>query len=567
MTRRTLTTATIVTVLLSLYETTLIGQDQSNDKLTPAKIEVDPAELNMQVGDSTQLNVTVTNVEGTTLDVPLLFIPLYGQFWNLETRTWGFNLFKVSKEGLVTASRPGDYHIRIRVPLAGQGENIQTTTLNPDERFLQVNVPLSIQHPPVKEVLFISPPEHLYTGTTVRLNTKVVDESDGTRTNIPIRFTSSSPDIAQVDALGYITGTGQGEAKITASAETISAHLTVKVLKNPVTSMTIAASTSQAKTGDVIHLTATPYDNRGHIVQDLQVVYSFHAKTDDLAVGGPTSGLIDQSGRFVADLPGEYTIIANAGNISDTLVLSIRPRNVKQTIELIGHGRVSDRGTSDLWVWEGPDGRDYAITGTHRAEGHAYIWDVTEPGHPVIIDIVRVDARTVNDVKVSEDGRIAVISREGASNRRNGIVILDVSNPQEGVRIISRFTDELTGGVHNVFIYDNHVYALSAGQRYDIINIEDPKQPHRVGRFELDNFDRSIHDIWVKDGIAYSANWNDGVVMVDVGGGNKGGTPQDPIKMDEIRGDVGEQNQEQVHAQKGQAVTRTRQKAVLELPQ
>ena len=531
MTRRTLTTVTIVTLLLSLYETALIGQDQSNDKLTPVKIEVDPAELNMQVGESTQLNVTVTNVEGTTLDVPLLFIPLYGQFWNLETRTWGFNLFKVSKEGLVTASRPGDYHIRIRVPLAGQGENIQTTTLNPDERFLQVNVPLSIQHPPVKEVLFISPPEHLYTETTVRLNTKVVDESDGTRTNIPIRFTSSSPDIAQVDALGYITGTGQGEAKITASAETISAHLTVNVLKNPVTSMTIAASTSQARTGDVIHLTATPYDNRGHIVQDLQVVYSFHAKTDDLSVGGPTSGLIDQSGRFVADLPGEYTIVANAGNISDTLVLSIRPRNVKQTIELIGHGRVSDRGTSDLWVWEGPDGRDYAITGTHRAEGHAYIWDVTEPGHPVIIDIVRVDARTVNDVKVSEDGRIAVISREGASNRRNGIVILDVSNPQEGVKIISRFTDELTGGVHNVFVYDNHVYALSAGQRYDIINIEDPKQPHRVGRFELDNFDRSIHDIWVKDGIAYSANWNDGVVMVDVGGGNKGGTPQDPIKM------------------------------------
>ena len=97
MTRRTLTTATIVTVLLSLYETTLIGQDRSNDKLTPAKIEVDPAELNMQVGESTQLNVTVTNVEGTTLDVPLLFIPLYGQFWNLETRTWGFNLFKFSR--------------------------------------------------------------------------------------------------------------------------------------------------------------------------------------------------------------------------------------------------------------------------------------------------------------------------------------------------------------------------------------------------------------------------------------------------------------------------------------
>ena len=162
---------TIVTALLPLYETALIGQGQSNDELTPTKIEVNPTELKMQVGESVQLSVTVTNVEGTTLDVPVLFIPLYGQFWNLETRTWGFNLFKVSQDGLVTASRPGNYNIRVRVPLSEQGKKMQTTTLNPDERFLQVNVPLSIQHPPVKEVLFISPPEHLYTGTSIKLDT------------------------------------------------------------------------------------------------------------------------------------------------------------------------------------------------------------------------------------------------------------------------------------------------------------------------------------------------------------------------------------------------------------
>ena len=59
-----------------------------------------------------------------------------------------------------------------------------------------------------------------------------------------------------------------------------------------------------------------------------------------------------------------------------------------------------------------------------------------------MVDTVRVDARTVNDVKVSEDGRVAVISREGASNRRNGIVLLDVSDPTAGVRVISSYDDE-----------------------------------------------------------------------------------------------------------------------------
>jgi hypothetical protein len=80
-----------------------------------------------------------------------------------------------------------------------------------------------------------------------------------------------------------------------------------------------------------------------------------------------------------------------------------------------------------------------------------------------------------------------------------------------------------------VFIHADHIYALSAGQRYDIINIEDPTNPHRVGRFELGTPGHSIHDVWVEDGIAYSSNWGDGVVLVDVGNGIKGGTPSNPV--------------------------------------
>jgi hypothetical protein len=135
----------------------------------------------------------------------------------------------------------------------------------------------------------------------------------------------------------------------------------------------------------------------------------------------------------------------------------------------------------------------------------------------LIIDTVTVDARTVNDVKISEDGRVGVITREGASNRKNGFVILDVSDPYN-VEILSTFNDDMTGGVHNTFIYENHVYAVNNGRKYDIINIEDPKNPFRVGVFELDTPGHSIHDVWVENGIAYSSNWSDGVVAVDVGG-------------------------------------------------
>ena len=83
------------------------------------------------------------------------------------------------------------------------------------------------------------------------------------------------------------------------------------------------------------------------------------------------------------------------------------------------------------------------------------------------------------------------------------------------------------------------MYALSAGQRYDVINIEDPANPHRVGTFQLPNPDRSIHDVWVVDGVAYSANWNDGVVVVDVGGGGEGGSPRNPVMMAQVPFDTG----------------------------
>ena len=173
--------------------------------------------------------------------------------------------------------------------------------------------------------------------------------------------------------------------------------------------------------------------------------------------------MIAEDGRFVADRPGNYTIASSSGGRSVARTVHIVPRDIRRHVELVGHGPVRDRFTSDLWVWEAPTGAITAMTGTYQAEGHAFFWDVTDPSDMRIVDVVLVDARTVNDLKVSEDGRIAVISREGASNRRNGLVVLDVSNPTDGVRVLSRFDDQLTGGVHNVFIYDSHVYALSAG--------------------------------------------------------------------------------------------------------
>jgi hypothetical protein len=285
---------------------------------------------------------------------------------------------------------------------------------------------------------------------------------------------------------------------------------------------------TEGRSGDVFTLTAIARDKNGNEVADAPIVYSFTGESYD--VSAAPSGLITQEGKFVADQPGLYVLNAVAGSAGASVTVSANNRNIAREIELTGRGSVNNKHTSDLWIWEGKDGRDYAVTGTWGADGTAYFWDVTNPASMVKIDSVKVDARTVNDVKISEDGTICVISREGASNRKNGLVIIDSSNPRD-VSIIAEFSENLTGGVHNVFIYKDHVYALSAGRKYYSINIEDPTQPRIVGEFELNTPGHSIHDVWIHDGIAYSSNWEDGVQLVDVGNGIAGGSPSNPVQF------------------------------------
>jgi hypothetical protein len=46
---------------------------------------------------------------------------------------------------------------------------------------------------------------------------------------------------------------------------------------------------------------------------------------------------------------------------------------------------------------------------------------------------------------------------------------------------------------------------------------------------------RYLHDLYVKDGLAYLAYWHDGLVILDVGAGLKGGSPERPQLVSQFR--------------------------------
>ena len=499
-------------IILSILLLILIGATSSFAQQGELDIIIEPNPISLNVGEEIQLNAKVVDSDGTVLPDTVIF-------FSRSSRS-----LSVSRSGYLKALEPGSY--QLLVLKNAQGNNPR----------LRKMFTVDVVFPELDRIVFSETPSKLYEGTSFQLESDIYDELDFLRDDLEVvSFESSKPEVAGVNRFGRITTNKVGKVSITATFENLKTTFELEVVNNPVVSVDLSVDEDLARTGDVLHFTAIAKDKKGNIVEDAPITYSFTASPDDNR-GQSASAQIEQDGRFVANHSGLYTIMARNGNNVDEVSVRINPRNVARELEVVGNGKVTDVYTSDLWVWEGVDGRDYAVTGTWSARGDAYFWDVTDPSNIVAIDTIRVDARTVNDVKVSEDGRIAVISREGASDRKNGLVILDVTDPSD-VKILSRFDDGLTGGVHNVFIYEDHVFAVNAGRKYDIINIEDPTNPYRVSDFELDTPGHSVHDVWVVDGIAYSSNWDDGVVAVDVGGmasgdmPGAGGSLENPVQL------------------------------------
>ena len=259
-------------------------------------------------------------------------------------------------------------------------------------------------------------------------------------------------------------------------------------------------------------------------------------------VSGPAA-TIDTDGGFVAELPGAYVITAASGPVEAIASLVVAPRNAERRIEVVGRAPIKDFEAAEQWIVG-----NYAYLST--ISDKFLVYDISDPTHPRLTDTVRVDARIVNDISTTADGKILVISREGASNRKNGIAFYDTSDPAHP-KPISEYTETVTGGVHSAFVDGHYVYLTDdATGSMRVIDFADVKHPKEVARWEVPSavattittpggdrelVGRYLHDLQVKDGLAYLAYWRDGLVILDVGNGMKGGSPEHPQLVSQLR--------------------------------
>lgn len=491
----------------------------------PAELEAGGGVEAVEIRPAAPLSVGM----GDTLKISLLFLDAQGD--PVHDFRWGFQ-FSPSIAGArpdpstgpdsfeIWGMKPGRTSLQVGVLVADDDGNPSPKVIESFE--------VMIEDWPVARVEIDAPAFAAFAGTTFRMTAHAVTTKETVHATASPVWRSETPDVAAVTASGVVTFLRPGTARLTASAGGASAGVTLQVVENPVREVRLTPSTASAPTGDVVRFELLALDGAGREVSDVAISYAIQS----IPASDDPGAVIFEDGAFVAERPGAYRIFASAGSSGASAVVEATPRAKPSEVELLGRGSVRTLATTDLWVFTGVDGRDYAYTGTMPEGGgeRMYVWDVTDPTNVVLSDSVVIDARRVNDVKVSDDATWAVVTREQNSARGNGIVILDLADPGHP-SVLAELTENLTAGVHNVWINGDVVYAVNDGtSAMHIIDVSDPAHPTNVGTWEIrpGEEDKTLHDIWAKDGLAYLSYWDDGLVILDVGAGIKGGTPTEP---------------------------------------
>jgi hypothetical protein len=193
-------------------------------------------------------------------------------------------------------------------------------------------------------------------------------------------------------------------------------------------------------------------------------------------------------------------------------------------------GSVDVPGAAEAVVHD--DGFVYVATG----DGFAVV-DISAPASPEVVAERRgIETGTDQPFAVAWDlwpweDRLIVAGPAQFSNTAWGFALFDISDPTDPEQITFYRTDG-SGDVgahyvHNSYFEDGIVYLTGSGIREHplvMIDVRDD-EPRVVGQWSIaDRWDlgeipvamRTIHDVYVQDGIAYLPYWDTGTWLVDV---------------------------------------------------
>ncbi|HWJ48439.1 MAG TPA: Ig-like domain-containing protein, partial [Candidatus Udaeobacter sp.] len=488
--------AIILAIAVAVFSVPIIWSQEaaktqeSTTSVAPAVVEITPKTLDVYVGQKVKFSAAAKDAAGNPIEA--------------KPSVWfaaPFDLAGADESGEVTFHAPGV--VTVGAVIAGK------------TGYAKVNVGTS----KIKSLEIEPLARPIVAGSAERLTAVARTLNGDPRSDAIIQWTSDKPSIATVDAAGLVTGVAAGSVTIKAASDETTAKVTVQVVRDAVRKLSIKPATADGRTGDVVHFAAADGGKEPPV---------------RWSVTG-SGAAIYPDGAFVAEKAGTYVVTASSGQHSASASVVVRPRNVEREVEVVSHVPMPDLQMSEEWII---GHHAYLATVADKL----FVYDIADPANPKLLDTLKVDARLINDISTTPDEKIGVFTREGASNRKNGIVFLDTSDASH-LKVLSEYTATVSGGVHSAYIDSHYVYLTDdATGSLRIIDFQDAKHPKEVARFQVENptvvtlntemgsmsSGRYLHDLQVKDGIAYLAYWRDGLVILDVGNGMAGGSPENP---------------------------------------
>ena len=473
-----------------------------------ARIIVTPATRTVTAGDSIQLVAQAVDADGKPVPGAIIRFHALG----------GEGQAGIDSTGKIIASSVGKVPMNVVALVAGARPKFES-------------IEIRIVPGPAARVDIRTKVGKVVVGQQMRLSA-IPFSGANDRAHDAVRWTSSVPTVARVDTDGILSALAPGRTMLTAIAGDARATVPVQVLAPSIRSVAISPVKPHARQGDVIRFSVSARTAAGATIADLSPTWTV----------SPGNGVIESDGSFVGYEPGEYLVTANLGARSVSTLVRLEERDVRRSVTVVGRLPRTRFPTSELWIH--PNGR-VAYLGTHGGGDRLYSIDITNPAAPVVVDSIMANTRLVNDMMTTPDGDYMVFTRENAADRRNGIVIADTRDPLHP-KDIAHFTDGVTAGVHSAYVYrqerfGTHVYLTNDGTgAIHVVDIGDPRSPKQVAEFRTVRPDaaRYVHDIDLHDGLLYASYWNDGLVILDVGNGIKGGRPDKPVLVSQYKYDL-----------------------------
>ncbi len=379
---------------------------------------------------------------------------------------------------------------------------------------------------PVATVRVVGSSSPLSIGQELQLTGQVTDAKGAAVSGRTISWTTSDATVATVSSSGLVRGMAAGVVTITASVDAHSGTFPVLVISPVAGSIMISPLAGILGIGDQITLMAIVLDSIGQAIPSPSVTW---LSSNPIAASVTPQGVVTGLSR------GTTVISAVSNGKEGRAPITVAP----PSLATLGVGAVAERYTAEVNVYG-----SYAYTSTWGRRGSVVgnavkVWDI-RGNQPMLVDSLIISgATTTGDVQVIADAKLLAVATERAGG---SLVLYDLADPAHPALITRYSTPNTQNGVHTAEVQrvNGTLYAFlsidpagTAAARLTIVDLTTPADPREV--FSQVMGKPFVHDVFVRDGLLFTALWDDGMTIWDIGGGNRGGSPSSPVVVGNVR--------------------------------